>query len=126
MKILIIEDAMSYAESVIEYLKAEGHEVIHGVNFWDGKKVVYDNLDADLVIMDYCLGDGEGDGLVGGIRVHQDCGELNPSIIIGNSGSFEYNERLMKAGANDFLSKATGSEILELYNALVTKDKEAG
>ncbi len=59
MHILIVEDEVKIAETVMEYLKRDGYTVTHTITVSEAMEAVSDKV--DLIILDLMLPDGNGE-----------------------------------------------------------------
>lgn len=116
MKIALLEDELSQAETVVELLTAHGHECEH---FAAGKSFLYSVLhnSYDLLILDWQLPDIEGTEVLRQIR-----SEMNwriPVLFLTQRDSEADIITALDAGADDYLVKpARSGELVARVNAL--------
>lgn len=116
MKIALLEDELSQAETVVELLKAHGHECEH---FATGKSFLYSVLhnSYDLLILDWQLPDIEGTEVLRQLR-----SEMNwriPVLFLTQRDSEADIITALDAGADDYLVKpARPGELAARVNAL--------
>ncbi|TAN58027.1 response regulator [Patescibacteria group bacterium] len=112
LKILLIEDDSFLRELMSEKLRNAGYNVIEAADGNDGlKKIQTEN--PSLVLLDLILPGIDGFDLLREFRK-----ELKievPIIVLSNLGNKDDIDRVMAAGANDYLIKAhfTPTDVLE-------------
>jgi len=112
IKILLIEDDSFLRELMSEKLRNSGYEVIEAVDGNEGLKKIQTENPA-LVLLDLILPGIDGFDLLRDFRK-----ELKievPIIVLSNLGNKDDIDRVMSAGANDYLIKAhfTPADVLE-------------
>lgn len=116
MKIALLEDELSQAETVVELLRGHGHECEH---FATGKSFLYAVLhnSYDLLILDWQLPDIEGTEVLRQIR-----SEMNwriPVLFLTQRDSEADIVTALDSGADDYLVKpARPGELAARVNAL--------
>ncbi len=101
MKLLVIEDGKQLAESIVEYLKGEGHqcEVAATVQASIEKIMLYEY---DCILLDISLADGNGLTVLERLKTE---GKTDGVIIISAHDSLDDRIRGLKLGADDYLAK---------------------
>ncbi len=112
IKILLIEDDSFLRELMSEKLRNAGYNVIEAADGNDGLKKIQKELPA-LILLDLILPGIDGFDLLRAFRK-----ELKievPIIVLSNLGNKDDIDRVMAAGANDYLIKAhfTPTDVLE-------------
>ena len=59
--ILVVEDELKIAQTVMDYLRREGYAVLHAATIAEALKLV--SSDIDLIVLDLMLPDGQGEDL---------------------------------------------------------------
>ncbi len=101
MKVLVIEDGKQLAESIVGYLKGEGHqcEVADTVSASIEKIMLYDY---DCILLDISLPDGNGLTVLDQLKSE---GKTDGVIIISAHDSLDDRIQGLKLGADDYLAK---------------------
>ena len=109
LKVLVVEDSNSMRKYICRLLDAQKFTVLEAVDGIDAIKVLLANPDIRLLITDYNMPNMDGFELVKNIRHKYEKFDL---IIIGLSaeGEGRLSAKLIKSGANDFLSKPFNPE----------------
>ena len=118
MKILIIEDETSLAESITEYLSASDYicETAADLNHAEEKIALYDY---DCILLDLMLPDGNGFRILESLR---EAGKNDGIIIISAKETLETRIEGLSLGADDFLVKPFHlSELLARIQALIRR-----
>jgi DNA-binding response OmpR family regulator len=96
--ILVVEDEVRIAETVVEYLRREGFSVKHAVSILDAENLI---READLLILDLMLPDGNGESLC-----EYAVNVFNIPVIILTSKTAEQSIiNGFACGADDYLKK---------------------
>jgi len=123
MKLLIIEDESSLAESLKEYLEGEGHvcEIVANYDKAYQKIHVYNY---DCVLVDITLPGGSGLDLIDELKMmHAEAG----IIIISAKDSLDDRIKGLELGADDYLTKPFHlSELNARLNALMRRKQYKG
>ena len=109
IKVLVVEDSSSMRNYICRLLRAQKFNVLEAVDGIDAIKVILANPDIRLLITDYQMPNMDGFELVKNIRHKYEKFDL---IVIGLSaeGEGRLSAKLIKSGANDFLSKPFNPE----------------
>ncbi len=101
MKVLIIEDELEMAKSIVQYLRHESYvcEVAYSVREGDEKIALHDY---DCIILDITLPDGSGLDLLEKLKKS---GKLDGVVVISAKNSLDDKIRGLHLGADDYLSK---------------------
>lgn len=101
MKILVIEDEKSLSESIIKYLKQEGHICEYAMDF-NAADIKIGSYDYDCFIIDITLPGGNGLDLIRKLKK----GNIQAGIII-ISAKNSLNDKVigLDIGADDYLTK---------------------
>lgn len=101
MRILVIEDEIELADSIITFIAREGFYCDRSDKFEEAKSLLYIN-EYDFAIVDIMLPDGSGMDLINIIKQKQPrCG----IIVISAKGSLDDKLRGLEIGADDYLTK---------------------
>lgn len=117
--VLHIEDSLIYALSIRKALLSMNPKIQYYLLTDDHELGRISNINPNLAIVDYDLGRNsvlKGDHIIEMIRRG-----LPDIIIIGNSAIEECNQLLIKAGANDAVTKGMG-----IINLLFNKEDDKG
>ncbi len=110
-KILLVEDDVDLAKSLIEYFSARENEVIHAETLYEAEAYVV-RQPFDVIILDMKLPDGEG------LELLRRNNNLPPVIILSIlDAAYEILEGF-SAGAVDYVVKPAAPEVLEARIAL--------
>ncbi len=98
-KVLIVEDEIKIAETVMEYLRREGFEVSHAADIAQAMSLV--GVDIDLIVLDLMLPDGRGEDLCEHVvRLYN-----TPVIMLTSKRSEQSRINGFASGADDYLAK---------------------
>ena len=100
-KILIAEDDAQINRLVCDYLSSEGFDTISALNGLDAVRLVRENTDISLVILDLMLPFQSGDMVLKKIREFSSV----PVIILSAKSETSTKIDLIKMGADDYLTK---------------------
>ncbi len=97
--ILIVEDEIKIAETVMQYLRLDGHTVRHVATAADALRCI--TAETDLVVLDLMLPDGQGEDV---------CKRVNelyntPVIMLTSKRSEQSRINGFACGADDYLTK---------------------
>ncbi len=101
MKILIVEDEKELSESIVTYLKSEGHLCENALTF-DSASEKISLYDYDIILVDLNLPDGNGMHL---IRKLKDANFKGGIIITSARETLDDRISGLEAGADDYLVK---------------------
>jgi diguanylate cyclase (GGDEF)-like protein len=109
VKVLVVEDSKVMRKHIVNLLSRHQFEIYQAVDGIDAIKVILEHPDIRLLITDYNMPNMDGFELVKNLRCKYEKFDL---IIIGLSAAGESNlsAKLIKTGANDFLSKPFNPE----------------
>jgi len=101
MKLLIIEDELSLAQSISDYLSGAQYLCEHAGNFNDAMDKIHMH-DYDCILLDLMLPGGDGMKLLETIKKNN---KQDGVIIISARDSFDDKIRGLQIGADDYLAK---------------------
>lgn len=101
MKILIIEDEIELAKSMIQYLSEEKYLCEVANTFTEAKDKI-ENFSYDCILLDISLPDGNGLNLLEELK---SLGKQDGVIIISAKDSLDDKIRGLQIGADDYLTK---------------------
>lgn len=104
--ILIVEDEVKIAETVMEYLRRDGHNVRHVTTATDAMNAV--NAQTDLLVLDLMLPDGQGEDVCQRVVDLYD----TPVIMLTSKRSEQSRINGFACGADDYLTKPFSSREL--------------
>lgn len=109
IKVLVVEDSTTMRKYIVSLLSRHQFEVFQAVDGVDAIKVILEHPDIRLLITDYNMPNMDGFELVKNLRCKYEKFDL---VIIGLSaeGKGNLSAKLIKTGANDFLSKPFNPE----------------
>ncbi len=107
-RILIVEDEVLFARAVAKRLQKEGYDCEHAETIEDGR-LIYKQLQPDLVLLDMRLPDGNGLDLLA-----EFVGSNTPTIVMTAYGEVSDAVSAMKMGAIDYLKKPIDLDELSL------------
>ncbi|MBX3034195.1 MAG: HAMP domain-containing protein [Bdellovibrionaceae bacterium] len=103
-KVLIVDDDMRNIFALSTVLKAHGMQVIYAENGRQGLKVLSENEDTDLVLMDTMMPEMDGLEAIGRIREMSEFLNL-PIISLTAKAMKGDREKCLAAGASDYVTK---------------------
>jgi len=119
-KILIVDDEYVNLKVLKNYLSNGNFEILEASSGTDALRVVDENVDLDLVILDMMMPDISGNDVCEIIREKQSIFEL-PVLIMTADSSVEHLVLAFECGANDYLNKPFNMhELLCRINTLIT------
>lgn len=136
-KVIIIDDSLSFCNSLSRKLEAKGWETTTCYSYKEGMKAVMASSEWDIVICDMRLGKDNGIDLLEWMRKN---GYRNPFLIMTSYDETMSAVRTMKLGAEDYIPKKLlldiiyerleeiiekRKRILELNNKIVERKSEA-
>ena len=105
--ILVVEDELKIAQTVMDYLRREGYAVLHAATIAEALKLV--SSDIDLIVLDLMLPDGQGEDLCAHV-----VGLYNtPVIMLTSKRSEQSRINGFASGADDYLAKPFSPRELE-------------
>ena len=109
IKVLVVEDSTTMRKYIVNLLSRHKFQILQAVDGIDAIKVFLENPDIKLLITDYNMPNMDGFELVKNLRCKYEKFDL---VIIGLSAEGETNlsAKLIKTGANDFLTKPFNPE----------------
>lgn len=109
IKVLVVEDSTTMRKHIVNLLSRHQFEIFQAVDGIDAIKVILQHPDIQLLITDYNMPNMDGFELVKNLRCQYERFDL---VIIGLSAEGEngLSAKLIKTGANDFLSKPFNPE----------------
>jgi DNA-binding response OmpR family regulator len=102
MKIIVIEDEESLNDALTMFLESEGYEVRSYYNLKDFFSSIYDYLDADLIIADISLPDGN---FLEEMKKYPNISKKTKVMIISGQTEIENIKKAFNLGAEDFIKK---------------------
>ncbi|MTW20843.1 diguanylate cyclase [Allochromatium palmeri] len=104
VKVLVVDDSRSFRAYLVKLLELHRLQVLQAENGREALEIMKTDPGVDLVITDYNMPEMDGLALIGALRQRHPRSEL---AIIGLSeqGSQALSARLLKNGANDFITK---------------------
>ncbi|HEY8891145.1 MAG TPA: ATP-binding protein [Clostridium sp.] len=119
-KILIVDDEYVNLKVLKNYLSNGTFEILEASSGTDALRVIDENVDLDLVILDLMMPDISGNDVCVIIREKQSIFEL-PVLIMTADSSVEHLVLAFECGANDYLNKPFNMhELLCRINTLIT------
>ena len=103
-KVLIVDDDMRNIFALTTVLNAKGMSVVYAENGKDGIRVLQDNPDVDLVLMDTMMPEMDGLAAIKEIRTQERFRDL-PIISLTAKAMKGDREKCLEAGASDYITK---------------------
>ena len=103
MKILLVDDAEIFRQSVANLLRTRGHEVIEAANGLDGVKLARAHL-PDVIVSDVVMGQVDGYALTSVLRQHPTTADI-PLVLITGEADLKGMRKGMTLGADDYIAK---------------------
>ncbi len=100
-KILTAEDDREINRLICEYLSSQGYEMLSALNGLDAVRLVRENSDLSLLILDLMLPFQSGDMVLHKIREFSDV----PVIVVSAKSETHSKIDLIRAGADDYITK---------------------
>ena len=120
-KVIIIDDSLSFCNSLGRKLEAKGWETTTCYSYKEGMKAVMASSEWDIVICDMRLGKDNGIDLLEWMRKN---GYRNPFLIMTSYDETMSAVRTMKLGAEDYIPKKLLLNIIyERLEEIVEKRK---
>ena len=126
--ILIAEDDREINDLICTYLSAEGYETLSALNGLDAVRIVREQSDLSLLILDLMLPFQSGDMVLQKIREFSDI----PVIVVSAKSETRSKIDLIRMGADDYITKPFDLDellvrveaVLRRYEGNVRKDSE--
>ncbi|MBU3092091.1 response regulator [Clostridium sp. CF011] len=119
-KVLIVDDEYVNLKVLKNYLSNDTFEVLEASSGKEALRIIDENVDLDLVILDMMMPDISGNEVCAIIREEQSIFEL-PVLIMTADSNVEHLVISFECGANDYLSKPFNMhELLCRINTLIT------
>jgi len=103
MKILLVDDADVFRQSVTNLLRIRGHEVIEAANGLEGLKQARAHL-PDIIVSDVVMGQVDGYALTSLLRQHPSTADI-PLVLITGEADLRGMRKGMTLGADDYIAK---------------------
>lgn len=103
MKILLVDDADVFRQSVTNLLHIRGHEVIEATNGLDGLKLARAHL-PDVIVSDVVMSQVDGYGMTSLLRQHPTTADI-PLVLITGEADLKGMRKGMTLGADDYIAK---------------------
>ncbi len=103
MKILLVDDAEVFRQSVANLLRTRGHEVIEAVNGLEGVKLARAHL-PDVIVSDIVMGQVDGYAMTVVLRQHPTTADI-PLLLITGEADLKGMRKGMTLGADDYIAK---------------------
>lgn len=117
-KILLLEDDLLFAETLIDLLEDNDYEVVHAPNGQDALEQTY-NHKFDLYLLDINVPLIDGTTLLKELRQADD---LTPSIFLTSHNDKEMMKKSFMSGGDDFITKPFDTdELLLRLNAILKR-----
>ncbi len=100
-KLLLIEDDISLAELLIEYLSPEGYDITHAKNGEEGLLIALQRQDIDVILLDVMLPKMDGFEVLNRLRKTH----FTPVLMLTAKGDDFDRIYGLEAGADDYLPK---------------------
>ena len=100
-KILIVEDDKEINRLICEYLSSQGYETLSALNGLDAVRIVREQSELSLMILDLMLPFQSGDMVLEKIREFSDI----PVIVVSAKSDTRSKIDLMRMGADDYVTK---------------------
>ncbi|MBI5803024.1 MAG: response regulator [Verrucomicrobia bacterium] len=103
MKILLVDDADVFRQSVANLLRSRGHEVIEAENGLIGLKLARTHL-PDVVVSDIVMSQVDGYAMTSLLRQHPTTADI-PLVLITGEADLKGMRKGMTLGADDYIAK---------------------
>jgi len=101
MRILLVEDDVEAAATLVKGLKDVGYAVDHAANGADGLQLAQDGH-YDVMVVDRMLPGMDGLSIIGAVR---DKGDRTPALVLSALGKVDDRVEGLKAGGDDYMVK---------------------
>ena len=121
-KILIVEDDLVFARALKNWLEKENFQVEYATNAARARRMLSDNEDADLILSDMRLPDGDGVEILEWLNKRD---SRIPFVVMTQYAEVQSAVKAMKLGAVDYLPKPFMPETLyTVINGLLHRKKK--
>lgn len=103
MKILLVDDADLFRQSVTNLLRIRGHEVIEATNGLEGLKLARAHL-PDVIVSDVVMSHVDGYGMTTLLRQHPTTADI-PLVLVTGEADLKGMRKGMTLGADDYIAK---------------------
>jgi two-component system, sensor histidine kinase and response regulator len=103
MKILLVDDADVFRQSVTNLLRIRGHEVIEATNGLEGLKLARTHL-PDVIVSDIVMSQVDGYAMTTLLRQHPTTSDI-PLVLITGEADLKGMRKGMTLGADDYIAK---------------------
>lgn len=103
MKILLVDDADVFRQSVTNLLRIRGHEVIEATNGLEGLKLARTHL-PDVIVSDIVMSQVDGYAMTTLLRQHLTTADI-PLVLITGEADLKGMRKGMTLGADDYIAK---------------------
>ena len=103
MKILLVDDADVFQQSVANLLRTRGHEVIEAENGLTGLKLARTHL-PDVIVSDIVMSQLDGYVMTALLRQHPTTADI-PLVLITGEADLKGMRKGMTLGADDYIAK---------------------
>jgi hypothetical protein len=124
-KVLIVDDDVRNIFALTSALESHDMEVVHAENGKDALKLLYENADIDVVLMDIMMPEMDGYETTAAIRQIEGFENL-PIIALTAKAMKADREKCIQAGASDYISKPLDVDQLLSLLRVWLYDKEDG
>ena len=121
-KILIIEDDLVFARALKNWLEKEHFQVEYATNATRARRMITDNGDADLILSDMRLPDGDGVEMLEWLNKRD---SRIPFVVMTQYAEVQSAVKAMKLGAVDYLPKPFDmGELIARVRAMLRRREE--
>ncbi|NBV22806.1 MAG: response regulator [Proteobacteria bacterium] len=103
MKILLVDDADVFRQSVANLLRTRGHEVIEAINGLEGVKLARAHL-PDVIVSDIVMSQVDGYAMTAVLRQHPTTTDI-PLVLVTGEADLKGMRKGMTLGADDYIAK---------------------
>jgi CheY-like chemotaxis protein len=123
-KILLIEDSDTYRQELVSSLVQEGFSIIEASDGVEAVKYLAE-LSPDLIILDLYMEKMDGFKVLSILKLHPNWKEI-PVIVCSAGGAEDVIQKVVEAGANEFLNKMITSpaKLAEVAKAVLTREHD--
>ena len=119
LNILVADDQLSAVMVVSEVLKKYGHNVTTAVSGEDVLASIKSQT-YDVIVLDLHMPPTKGDRFVSRVRAHMPHGSTCRLIVVSADTSEDQRDRVLMAGADDFIAKPVNWKLLMSRISLVS------
>ena len=121
-RILVVEDDKEINHLICEFVSGNGYEMLSAENGLDAVRIIRDNNNISLVILDLMLPYQSGDMVLQKVREFSDI----PIIIVSAKSMVQSKIDALRMGADDYITKPFDlDELLVRIEALLRRYKKA-